>query len=143
MELRGWQIVFAGVENFFLFNTAFSVAAFVIASLLRSAGHSGWMNSWRPREIGVRMALGANRRAVLRLFLREGAILTGAGLALGLVLAGLVAQLVRGILFEVSPFDPLVFGTSSALLVGAALIACWLPALRATRVDPMEALRRG
>ncbi|HKQ76273.1 MAG TPA: hypothetical protein VJ810_21445 [Blastocatellia bacterium] len=48
MEPRGWRIVFASVENFFLFNTAFSVAAFVIASLLRRAGHSGWMNSWRP-----------------------------------------------------------------------------------------------
>jgi ABC-type antimicrobial peptide transport system permease subunit len=89
------------------------------------------------------MALGAGRRAVLRLFLREGVILTGAGLGLGLVLASLIAQLIRGILFEVSPFDPLVFGLASALLVGAALIACWLPARRATKVDPMEALRSG
>jgi ABC-type antimicrobial peptide transport system permease subunit len=89
------------------------------------------------------MALGADRRAVLRLFLGEGVILTGVGLALGLALAALLAWLMRGILFEVSPFDPLVFGMASALLAGAALMACWLPARRATRVDPIEALRRG
>jgi predicted permease len=118
-------------------------AVALLLALIGVYGVNAYMVESRTREIGVRLALGADRRAVLRLFLREGMILTGVGLALGLVLAGLVARLMRGILFEVSPFDPLVFGTSSALLVGAALIACWLPARRATRVDPMEALRRG
>jgi ABC-type antimicrobial peptide transport system permease subunit len=115
----------------------------LLLALIGVYGVNAYMVERRTREIGVRMALGANRRTVLRLFLREGVILTGAGLALGLVLAGLVAQLMRGILFEVSPFDPLVFGLASALLAGVALIACWLPARRATKVDPMEALRRG
>jgi hypothetical protein len=115
----------------------------LLLALIGVYGVNAYMVARRTREIGVRMALGANRRAVLRLFLREGVILTGAGLALGLVLAGLVARLMRGILFEVSPFDPLVFGLASALLAVAALIACWLPARRATKVDSMEALRRG
>jgi len=115
----------------------------LLLSLMGVYGVNAYMVARRTREVGVRMALGADRRAVLRPFLREGAILTGAGLALGLVLAGLVARLMRGVLFEVSPFDPLVFGAASALLAGAALIACWLPAHRATKVDLMEALRRG
>ncbi|HEX2488246.1 MAG TPA: ABC transporter permease, partial [Blastocatellia bacterium] len=115
----------------------------LLLALIGVYGVNAYMVARRTREIGVRMALGAGRRAVLRLFLREGVILTGACLGLGLVLASLIAQLIRGILFEVSPFDPLVFGLASALLVGAALIACWLPARRATKVDPMEALRSG
>ncbi len=115
----------------------------LLLALIGVYGVNAYMVARRTREIGVRMALGAGRSAVLRLFLREGLILTGAGLALGMVLAGLVAQLMSGILFEVSPFDPSVFGLASALLAGAALIACLLPARRATKVDPMEALRRG
>jgi putative ABC transport system permease protein len=87
------------------------------------------------------MALGADRRAVLRLFLRQGVMLTSVGLVLGFVLAALMGRLMRGILFEVSPLDPLVFGTASALLAFAALTACWLPARRATKVDPLSALR--
>jgi putative ABC transport system permease protein len=123
-----------------LFATFGGVA--LLLALIGVYGVNAYMVARRTREIGVRMALGADRGAVLRLFLREGLILTGAGLAPGLVLAGLVARLMRGILFEVNPFDPLVFGTASALLAGAALIACLLPSRRATKVDPMEALRR-
>jgi ABC-type lipoprotein release transport system permease subunit len=69
--------------------------------------------------------------------------LTSAGLLIGLGMAALIGRLMRGILFDVSPFDPVVFGSACLLLAGAELIACWLPARRATRVDPMEALRRG
>ncbi len=126
---------------------AMSFASFGCVALLLALigvyGVSSYMVARRTREIGIRMALGADRSAVLRLFLREGAILTSVGLALGLALAALLARLMRGILFDVSPFDPLVFGAASALLAAAALIACWLPARRATRIDPMEALRRG
>jgi putative ABC transport system permease protein len=115
----------------------------LLLSLIGVYGVGAYMVARRTREIGIRMALGADRRAVLRLFLREGVILTSIGLVLGLAMAALVAGLMRGILFDVNPLDPLVFGMASALLAGAELIACWLPARRATRVDPMEALRRG
>jgi predicted permease len=131
----------------FLRMGAMSFATFggvgLLLSLIGVYGVGAYMVARRTREIGIRMALGADRRAVMRLFLREGVILTSAGLALGLALAVLVGRLMRGILFDVSPFDPLVFGMASALLAGAELIACWLPARKATRVDPMEALRRG
>jgi putative ABC transport system permease protein len=122
-----------------LFATFGGVA--LLLALIGVYGVNAYMVARRTREIGVRMAIGADRRDVLRLFLREGLLLTGAGLALGLVLAGLVARLMRGMLFEVSPFDPLVFGVASALLAGAALLACYLPARRATRIDPLLALR--
>jgi putative ABC transport system permease protein len=122
-----------------LFGTFGAVA--LLMSLIGVYGVNAYLVAQRTREIGIRMALGADRRVVLRLFLREGLALTGVSLGLGLVLAGLVAQMMRGILFEVSPFDPLVFGAASALLAFTALIACWLPARRATKVDPLIALR--
>jgi len=123
-----------------LFGTFGALALFL--SLIGVYGVNAYLVAQRTREIGVRMALGADSRAVLRLFLREGAALTGVSLGLGLVLAGLVARLMQGFLFEVSPFDPLVFGAASALLAFTALLACWLPARRATKVDPLVALRQ-
>lgn len=95
----------------------------------------------RTREIGVRMALGARASDVLRLILSQGARLVAIGLVLGLG-AGLgVARLLRGFLFEVQPMDPATFGGVIVLLAGVAALACWLPALRASRVQPMKALR--
>jgi len=95
----------------------------------------------RRREIGVRMALGATRAAVLRLVLREGALLTAAGLTAGLLLGAGAASAMGRFLFEVHPFDPLVFALAATLLAGSAMLSCWLPARRAARVDPMVALR--
>ncbi len=95
----------------------------------------------RTREIGVRMALGATNRDVLRLVSREGLRLTCIGLAIGVVLAlGLSIGLSR-VLFGVQAFDPVAFPAVIALLVATAALACWLPARRATKVDPMVALR--
>ncbi len=95
----------------------------------------------RTREIGIRMALGASRDQVLGLILREGVRLTVVGLGLGLLLAAAAAKAMSGFLFEVQPFDPLVFATAPLLLTFSTLLACWLPARRASRVDPMVALR--
>jgi putative ABC transport system permease protein len=95
----------------------------------------------RTREMGVRMALGATGPDILRLVLRDGMKVTLIGLGLGVVLAVMLGHLVRGILFQVSPLDPLVYGAAIVLLASSAMLACWLPARRASRVDPMKALR--
>jgi ABC-type antimicrobial peptide transport system permease subunit len=95
----------------------------------------------RTREIGIRMALGARRSAVQNMILREGAAMLAAGLVLGLLLAFAIGKLVSSLLYEVSALDPVAFTVAPLVLVAAGLLATWLPALRATRIDPMQALR--
>lgn len=104
-------------------------------------GVKSYVVSRRTREIGIRMALGANRRDVLWLVLREGVVLTVVGLGLGLLLSVGIAQLLGNLLYEVSTLDPLVFALALALLAGSSLLASYLPARRATRVVPVVALR--
>jgi len=95
----------------------------------------------RTGEIGVRMALGAQRSNIVRMVLGQGMKLAGVGIIVGLVGAFTATQLLRGLLFGVSPVDPTTFLTVPLLLVLVALVAAWLPAKRATHIDPMEALR--
>jgi len=95
----------------------------------------------RTREIGIRMALGANRRSVLRLVIRQGVVLTAIGVGLGLAAGAAGAQVLRSLLFGISTLDPLAFGGAALLLGLVSLAASYLPARRATRVDPMVALR--
>ncbi|HTR02310.1 MAG TPA: FtsX-like permease family protein, partial [Thermoanaerobaculia bacterium] len=95
----------------------------------------------RRREIGIRIALGASRREVVRLFLRQGARLTAAGLAAGLLISAAATRLLSGFLFGVTPMDLTALGGVSALLGAVALAASALPALRAASTDPVEALR--
>lgn len=95
----------------------------------------------RRQEIGVRIALGAQRGDVLKLVLRQGAALALVGIALGGVGALLLTRLLKGLVFGVSTTDPLAFGGVMVLLAGVALLASWLPAIRAARVDPMNVLR--
>jgi predicted permease len=95
----------------------------------------------RTREIGIRMALGAQTGAVLRMIMREGSIMLISGVAIGLLLAMATAKVLSGILYEVGALDPVAFTVAPLVLITAALIATWLPARRATRVDPVQALR--
>jgi predicted permease len=95
----------------------------------------------RTREIGIRMALGAQAGAVLRMIMREGSIMLVSGVAIGLVLAVATAKIVSGILYGVGALDPVAFTIAPGVLTVAALIAMWLPARRATRVNPVQALR--
>ena len=99
--------------------------------------------SQRRREIGVRMALGAGRTEVVMLVVRQGGTLVVAGIILGLSSAAMATRIVESVLFGVTSLDPLTFAAVTTMLLTVALIACWLPARRATRVDPVEALREG
>ena len=95
----------------------------------------------RTREIGIRMALGAQAGAVLRMIMREGSIMLVSGVTIGLLLSIATAKILSGLLYGVRALDPIAFTVAPLLLIIAALIATWLPARRATRVDPVQALR--
>jgi len=115
-----------------------------IAMLLAAVGLYGVMTQsvlQRSREIGVRMALGAQSGDVLHMILRQGAILAAAGLVAGTLGALVLTSLMKSLLFAVSPADPLTFALVAALLLAVALVATWLPARRATRLDPVNTLR--
>lgn len=121
------------------------VAWFALAALLLAAlgiyGVISYLVNERAHEFGVRLALGADRRNILRLVLGQGLQLAIAGAAVGLAGALLVSHLMAGVLYGVKPTDPLTFVAVAALLLGIALLACLIPAWRATRADPMFALR--
>jgi putative ABC transport system permease protein len=121
------------------------LAAFALSALLVAGvgvyGMVAQAVAQRTAEIGLRMALGATQGSVLGLVFRNGARLMGAGIGAGLAAAIGLAWLMRGMLYAMGPFDAVVFGAAAAVLAGFGLAACWVPARRATRVDPMVALR--
>jgi ABC-type antimicrobial peptide transport system permease subunit len=116
------------------------------ALLLASIGIYGllaYMVGQRSREIGLRMALGAERDDILKLFLRKGVTLAGVGIVAGVVVSASAASLMASLLYGVRPHDPVVFLTVPLFLFAVTVLASYLPARRATRVDPMIVLREG
>ena len=121
------------------------VGAFGILALLLAAvgiyGVIAFSVTQRTREIGIRVALGANRQVILRWVLQQGVYLIIAGISAGLLGAFLLTRLIRTLLFGVGPTDVVTYIALSLLLTLVALIACYIPARRATKVDPLVALR--
>jgi putative ABC transport system permease protein len=118
----------------------FSVVAVALAAI-GLYGMMAYAVARRTREIGIRMALGAQRRTVLSLVLRQSLMLAAAGLSIGLFAAAGTTRYLQSLLFGVTPFDPLTFATAAIGFVAVALLASYLPARRAMRIDPLNALR--
>ena len=134
------------MNGFLLFELAAALAGTLgclglILALVGVFGVISFMVSQRTNEIGIRMAMGAAQGSILRMILRQGVWIIVAGLVAGLALALAISQLVGNFISGVSPYDPLTYVTVSTALSAVALLACYFPARRAMRVDPMVALR--
>ncbi len=143
-DVRSMQQVMAETVARARFNTLLLALFAGLATLLAAVGIFGVMNyslALRTREIGLRMALGAQHRQVLFLMLRQGLTLTLIGTGVGIVGALALTRLLSTLLFGVHATDPTIFAAIVALLIFVSLVACYLPARRATRIDPMLALR--
>jgi putative ABC transport system permease protein len=118
----------------------------LVASVLTLGGIYGVLSLSvvsRRREIAIRTAVGADRRSVLGLIVGEGSRLVAAGVVVGLVAAMALSQVLESFLFEIAPTDPLTLTAAAVLFATVALVACWVPARRATQIDPLDALREG
>ncbi|MGI8431312.1 MAG: FtsX-like permease family protein, partial [Chthoniobacterales bacterium] len=113
----------------------------LVLAIIGIYGVKAYAVARRRREIGIRMALGAQPGAVQWMFIREALVMLASGIAVGLVLAVGTSKVLSGLLYKVGVLDPIAFTLAPLLLAGAALLATWIPARRAARVDPMVALR--
>ena len=120
--------------------SSFGILAVLIAAV-GIAGVLAFSVSARTTEIGIRMSLGAESGRVQRMILREGGVLLAAGLVIGVIGAFLVARVIRGLLFGVAPHDPVTLVGVAVLMAAIGLCACWIPAMRAARIDPAIAMR--
>jgi putative ABC transport system permease protein len=130
-----------GLERIAAQLVAIFAAVALVLAVIGTYGVMAYSVAQRTQEFGIRVALGAGRADVLKLVLRQGLILTAAGIALGLIAAVGVTRFMSSVLFEVQPGDPVILGSAAAVLGAVAMLASYLPARRATKVDPMLALR--
>ncbi|HUJ48651.1 MAG TPA: ABC transporter permease [Bryobacteraceae bacterium] len=127
--------------SFTLVLLAIAGAMAMLIGLVGIYGVISYSVTQRTREIGIRMALGAEQNRLARMFVGHGLMLAAIGVVCGLAAAALLTRLMSSLLFEVNPVDPVTYVAVSASLIAAALLASYLPALRATKVDPVQALR--
>lgn len=127
--------------SFMLAMLGIAAGVALLLAIVGAYGVVSYIVSQRTRELGVRMAVGAHPAAVVRLVLRHGLVLSASGLGLGLVAAYWMSRLLEAFLFGVDPVDPITFAIAALALVAATLLACFLPAQRAARIDPIRALR--
>jgi len=142
MTLEGLISTSTGQQRFSMLLLGIFAAAAIALASIGLYGVMSYAVAQRTHEVGIRMALGAQRRDVLGLILRQGLRLTLVGIAIGLIAAWAATRLLINLLYGVSATDMPTFAGVSLLLIGVALLACYLPARRATKVDPLVALRR-
>jgi predicted permease len=131
-----------GARRFNLMLVAMFAATALILAVAGVYGVMTYTVMQRRREIGVRVALGAQRGHILRAILAEGLTTTGIGIAIGVIAAVALTRTIQTLLFNVTPTDPVTFALMVVLLAAVATLACYVPARRATATDPMEALRQ-
>jgi putative ABC transport system permease protein len=143
-SVRTMQDVYDGSlarTSFTLVMLGIAGAMALVLGIIGIYGVISYAVSQRRREIGIRLALGAQQEQLRRMFVRHGLVLAGIGVAIGLVAAVGLMQLMKSLLFGISPLDPVTYATVPLVLVSAAVLASYLPARRAAAVDPVEALR--
>jgi ABC-type antimicrobial peptide transport system permease subunit len=125
--------------------TAVSLGAFALLALILAAMGTysvmAYATEQRSQEIGIRIALGASRAAVVRMVVGQGLMLIGVALVLGTAGALAVSRVLQNLVYDVTTTDPLTFAAMAALLAGTGAVACWLPAQRASGIDPAAAIR--
>jgi ABC-type antimicrobial peptide transport system permease subunit len=127
--------------SFTLLMLAIAAGMALLLGIVGIYGVISYSVSQRTREIGIRMALGAQQATVRRMFVRHGLLLTSLGVVCGLAAAVAVTRLMSALLFQISPVDPVTYVAVPVVLVAATLLASYVPARRATVIDPVDALR--
>ena len=139
---RTWTIIgVRDVARSFEWRLAIAGAMALLLGVVGIYGAISYGVSQRVREVGIRIALGAQHHEVQMMFLRRGLALTAIGVAAGLGGAAALSRWMSSLLFEVSPLDPVTYAIVSLALIAATTLACYIPSRRATRIDPLSALR--